>query len=184
MLMIRSSLLMLGSCAALGMGVTFSDPALADSGPTVAVEVGADVVVSDLSDDDDTLHAVGPAVALRLGYSFKAPMIRFTPEAKIAFESPGTPRAGALLGGARLNLLEVVSPAVFAHAGGLVGDIRGFVWVAGVGLDFTLIPLLNLGVYGAFYQTRGAHFDFGGASFSNRDRYEWVQFGVQAALYF
>lgn len=157
--------------------------AQADSGVTVAAEVGADIVVSDLG-DDETLHAVGPAVALRLGYSFKAPMVRFTPEAKFAFESPGTPRAGAIMGGARLNLLEVVSPAVFAHAGGLVGDIRGFVWDAGVGLDFTLIPLLDIGVYGAFYQTRGATFDFGGASFSNRDKYEWVQIGAQAALHF
>ena len=152
-------------------------------GITLAAEVGADVVVSDLG-DDDTLHAVGPAVALRLGYSFTAPMVRFTPEAKFAFESPGTPRAGAMMGGARLNVLEVVSPAVFAHAGGLVGDIRGFVLDAGVGLDFTLIPLLDVGVYGAFYQTRGATFDFGDASWSNRDKYEWVQIGAQVALHF
>lgn len=181
----RSSLVSFVWCGALGAVVTYSGHAAADddNGFALAAEVGADVVVSDLG-DDDSLHAVGPAVALRLGYSFKQPMIRFTPEAKIAFESPGSPRAGALLGGARLNLLEVVSPAVFAHAGGLVGDIRGFVWDAGVGLDFTLIPLLNVGVYGAFYQTRGARFDFGDASWSNRDRYEWLQFGVQAALYF
>lgn len=157
--------------------------AKADSGVTIAAEVGADVVVSDLG-DDNTLRAVGPAAALRLGYSFQGPMVRVTPEAKFAFESPGTPRAGALMGGARLNFLEVVSPAVFAHAGGLVGDIRGFVWDAGVGLDFTLIPLLDIGVYGAFYQTRGATFDFGNATWSNRDKYEWLQFGVQAALHF
>jgi hypothetical protein len=160
-----------------------SNQARADGGIIAAAEVGVDVVVSDLG-DDDTLHAVGPAVALRLGYGFKAPMIRFTPEAKFAFESPGTPRAGAIMGGARLNFLEVVSPAVFAHAGGLVGDIRGFVWDAGVGLDFTLIPLLDVGVYGAFYQTRGATFDFGDASWSNRDKYEWIQLGAQVALHF
>lgn len=158
-------------------------PAQADNGVTLAAEVGANVVVSDLG-DDDTLHAVGPAAALRLGYSFHGPAVRFTPEAKLAFESPGTPRAGALLGGGRLNMLGVVSPAVFAHAGGLIGDIRGFVWDAGVGLDFTLIPLLDIGVYGAFYQTRGATFDFGSASWSDRDKYEWLQFGVQAALHF
>jgi len=111
-------------------------------------------------------------------------MIRFTPEAKFAFESPGTPRAGAFMGGARLNFLKVVSPAVFAHAGGLVGDIKGFVWDAGVGLDFTLIPMIDIGVYGAFYQNRGNTFDFGNATWSNRDTYEWLQFGVQAAVHF
>ncbi len=171
------------SGAALFAGFLIPGHAAADSGVTIAAEVGANVVVSDLS-DDETLRAVGPAVALRLGYSFAAPMVRFTPEAKFAFESPGTPRAGAFMGGARLNLLEVVSPAVFAHAGGLVGDIKGFVWDAGVGLDFTLIPLLDIGVYGAFYQTRNATFDFGNATWSNRDKYEWLQFGVQAALHF
>ncbi len=155
----------------------------ADSGVTIAAEVGADLVVSDLS-DDETLHAGGPAVALRLGYSFQAPLVRFTPEAKFAFESPGTPHAFALMGGGRLNLFEVVSPAVFAHAGTLIGDIRGFVWDAGVGLDFTPIPLLDIGVYGAFFQTRGSTFDFGNATWSNRDKYEWLQFGVQAALHF
>lgn len=169
--------------AAVAAGIFIPAQAKADSGVTIAAEVGADVVVSDLS-DDDTLHAVGPAVALRLGYSFKAPMVRFTPEAKFAFESPGTPRAGMLMGGARLNLSEGVSPAVFAHAGRMMGDIRAFVWDAGVGLDFTLIPLLDIGVYGAFYQARSGTFDFGNSTWNNRDKYEWLQIGVQAAIHF
>lgn len=154
-----------------------------DNGVSVAAEVGANVVISDLR-DDDTLRAVGPAVALRLGYSFYGESVRFTPEAKFSFESPGTPRAGAFMGGARLNFLEVVSPAVFAHAGGLVGDLSGFVWDAGLGLDFILSPRLDIGVYGAFYQTRGGTFDFGNATWGNRDSYEWLQVGAQAAIHF
>jgi hypothetical protein len=145
--------------------------------------VGADIVITDLS-DDNSLSFAGPAVALRLGYTFKGPMIRLTPEGKLAFESPGTPNAFAVLGGARLNVFEVLSPAVFAHAGGMVGDIRGFVWDAGLGLDLTIIPLLDVGVYGAYYRTGGASLNFGDASLATRDSYSWLQFGVQAALHF
>lgn len=181
------------SGAALVASALISSPVLADyddayddhpdNGVSVAAEVGANVVISDLS-DDDTLRAVGPAVALRLGYSFYGDSVRFTPEAKFSFESPGTPRAGAFMGGARLNFLDVVSPALFAHAGGLVGDLSGFVWDAGLGLDFLLSPRLDIGAYGAFYQTRGGTFDFGNATWSNRDSYEWLQFGAQAAIHF
>jgi hypothetical protein len=157
--------------------------ASADDGVTAAVEVGANVVMSDLS-DDDSLRAVGPAVALRLGYSVYGSTVRLTPEAKFSFESPGTPRAGAFMGGARLNFLGAVSPAIFGHAGGLVGDLRGFVWDAGAGLDFILNPTIDLGFYGAFYQSRGSAYDFGNTAWSDRNKYEWLQFGAQAAIHF
>jgi hypothetical protein len=160
-----------------------AEPAAADSGLALAAEVGADVVVTDLT-DDDTLTAVGPALSLRLGYSFKVPMLRFTPEAKFSFESPGTPNSAAVLGGARLNVFDGLSPAVFAHAGGMFGDLEGVVWDAGVGLDFTVIPLIDFGIFGAYHRVENAGFNFGNAEWSSRDNYEWIQLGAQLALYF
>lgn len=171
------------SGATLICGLFFATPAQAESGPTIAAEVGANVVLSDLT-DDETLSAYGPALSLRLGYSFKAPMIRFTPEAKISFESPGTPNAAAIMGGARLNLLEGLSPAVFAHAGGMLGDLDGFVWDFGLGLDVTLIPLIDIGIYGAYYRVGNANIQFGNEDWSSRESYEWVQFGAQLAFHF
>lgn len=138
------SKILLGGTATVACVLAPND-ASADDGLAAAVEVGANVVTSDLS-DDDTLRAVGPAVALRLGYAVYGSTVRLTPEAKFSFEAPGTPRAGALMGGARLNFAGSVSPAVFAHAGGLVGDLRGFVWDAGGGLDFILNDTLDLGL--------------------------------------
>lgn len=168
------------SAASVLLAFVFAAPARADV--VVAGQVGANVVVSDF--DEDGVETAGIAAALRLGYGFEAPMIRLTPEVKLGFESPGTPNAASFTGGARLNLFEGVSPAVFAHAGGLVGDIDGFIWDAGVGLDFTLLPLLDVGVYGSFHQQAGsADLEFGSVTLG-RNSWEWLQFGAQAALRF
>ncbi len=159
--------------------LAIADPAHADV--VVAGQVGANVVVSNFQ--DNTIQTAGIATALRVGYELEGPLLRLTPEGKIGFESPGTPDALTIMGGARLNLFDPISPAVFAHAGGLVGDIEGFAWDAGLGLDFTLLPILDLGIYGSFHQAGSATLNFGNVAL-NRNSWEWLQFGAQASLRF
>jgi hypothetical protein len=122
-------------------------------------------------------------VAARAGYTFSSPLITFTPEAKLGFQSPGTPNAFIMSGGARLNFFKGLSPAIFAHAGGLVGDISGFVWDAGVGLDLTVIPVFDIGIFCSYTQV--GHAQFTGHRFDyESSNWQWVQFGAQAAVHF
>lgn len=169
----------LGS-AATGIALLFCATSSQANGLTVAVEVGPEVVLTD-EDMEDSQWGLG--VAARLGYTFDAPMIAITPEAKLGFQSPGTPNSFALLGGARLNLFEGLSPAVFAHVGGLTGELSGFVWDVGVGLDLTLFPVVDVGIFGTYSQVGNASFSSNRFDYESTD-WQWVQFGAQCAVHF
>lgn len=147
----------------------------------VAAEVGADTVVTNVGDEDvDTL---GVSAAARLGYTMGGTLLRVTPELKLGFESPGTPNSFSVKGGARVNFLKGISPAIFAHAGGLVGDMEGVVWDIGVGLDLALFPHVDLGVFAAYNQVGNGTLHFTSASYRSSN-WEWMQFGGQIAFYF
>jgi hypothetical protein len=156
-------------------------PARAESKFTLAAEVGGQVVVTDV--ESAPVETAGFGAAARAGYTMGGAIIRLTPEAKLGFESPGTPSAFSIMGGARLNLLVGLSPAVFAHAGGLVGDMDGFVWDVGGGLDLTLLPVFDLGVFVSYSQLADANVSFDSVSFQSQN-WEWMTFGAQAALHF
>lgn len=87
--------------------------------------------------------------------------------------------------GANLGVGTILRPSVFAHIGvghiavadnavpdqsrtGLAGDV-------GLALDFTLLPLLDIGVQGSYNAIRGT---------STTDPFRWLQGGVHATLVF
>lgn len=168
--------------AALVVGVlAFPSEARADGHLTLAAEVGVDAVMEDTEGTD--LQTLGVGAAARMGYTMGGPLIRVAPELKVGFESPGTPDSFSIKGGARVNFLGAISPAIFAHAGGLVGDLEGFVWDLGVGLDFAIIPHLDIGAF-ASYNQAGGDLNFVPPSYQGGNDWEWFRFGGQAAIHF
>jgi hypothetical protein len=99
----------------------------------------------------------GGGGALRLGQEFDLFLVSLTPEMGGAYRAFGgddeTKIYSGFLGG-RLAVGKVVEPSVFAHVG--VGRVTGFesrtapILDAGLAVDFTLLPLIDLGVHGAY----------------------------------
>ena len=144
---LHSRLRVAASLVALAFAITFSPSARAD-GLTVAGEAGPILVVNKTG--NDVSRAWGFGAAGRIGYSIGVPLVSITPEAKLGYVAPGKPHSFLGMGGVRVNLFEVISPAIFAHAGGVVGDLNGFVWDAGLGLDLGVIPFLDICSYQIF----------------------------------
>lgn len=167
--------------AVLVAAIAYSPEARADGHLTLAAEVGVDAVMEDTEGTD--LNTTGVGAAARMGYTMGGPLIRVAPELKVGFESPGTPDSFSIKGGARVNFLGAISPAIFAHAGGLVGDLEGFVWDLGVGLDFAIIPHLDIGAF-ASYNQAGGSMNFVPPSYQGGNDWEWFRFGGQAAVHF
>jgi hypothetical protein len=99
----------------------------------------------------------GGGGALRIGQELDLFLISLTPEVGGAYHAFGgddeTRIYGGFLGG-RLAIGKIVEPAIFAHAG--VARVEGFesriapTLDGGLALDFTLLPLIDLGVHGAY----------------------------------
>jgi hypothetical protein len=99
----------------------------------------------------------GGGGALRIGQELDLFLISLTPELGGAYHAFGgddeTRIYGGFLGG-RLAIGKIVEPAIFAHAG--VARVEGLenriapTLDGGLALDFTLLPLIDLGVHGAY----------------------------------
>jgi hypothetical protein len=146
------------------------------SGLALGFEVGPTFVVSDFDIGD----SVGVGFAGRLGYLMDLGVVKLTPEVKLGFESPGTPDAFRILGGLRLNLFSGISPVAFAHLGGLVGDINGFGWDAGGGLDINLGPLA-LGAFVSYNRADNRNFTFDNLT-GDGAGWEWIQIAASVTL--
>lgn len=150
-----------------------STPAAADEMPgglSLGFEIGPNFVV----DNQDIGDSVGVGFAGRAGYQLGAGMVFITPEAKVGFESPGAPDALRVLGGARAGLATPIQPVIFGHLGGMVGDLEGFAWDLGGGLEFN-VGSLAVGAFASFNQA-----EIGGDLFEPLDdgaTWEWVQVG-------
>lgn len=129
-------------------------PSIAAASVSLGVELGPRIMVGQTATGDST---VGFGFAGRLGYPISLAVMTLTPEATVGFS-----RLPLLVSinmydfkaGARLSFLEGFSPVVAAHAGyGTcssteevdVRECHGLSLDAGAGLDFTLLPLLDLG---------------------------------------
>lgn len=174
--------------ALLPLTVAFvSSPALAaeegddDDGITLAAEFGPELVLPPNEDDDYT--ELGFGAAMRAGYTWDSALIDFTPEAKFGFQSPGRLNSFAMMGGLRINLFEGLSPAAFAHVGGLLGELEGMVWDVGVGLDFTFIPVVDFGIFASYNSVGNATFSSNEVSYESTN-WHWMQFGGQVAVHF
>jgi hypothetical protein len=106
-------------------------------------------------DEPETKSGGGGAV--RLGQEFDLFLVSLTPEMGGSYHAFGgndeTRLYAGFLGG-RLAIGKIVEPSVFAHLG--VGHVSGFesrtapLLDAGLAIDFTLLPLIDLGLHGAY----------------------------------
>lgn len=147
----------------------------APGGLALALEVGPNFVV----DGGDVGDSVGVGLSGRLGYRLLAGPLFLTPEAKLGFESPGTPNAFRILGGLRLGLNAPISPNAFAHLGGTAGNLEGFAWDVGGGVDFVIGPLI-LGGFVSYNRVEDQQLDFAVDS----GAWDWFQAGASIAVVF
>jgi hypothetical protein len=147
---------------------------------TAFATVGADL---DLALPIDSKASTGWGVGLRLGKELHIPALALMPEIYASYyHFGGTFGTNLVQGkaGARLSIGELIRPGAFAHIGGGynvpdIGDNKfGLAFDTGLFLDFTPIPLMNVGIHGAYnylsvgarsgditqWMTIGAHADF------------------------
>lgn len=139
---------------------------------------------------------VGFGIDGRLGYRVPTPMLYLVPELLVGYVSFAEPdndllpdaSVFRLMGGARLGFGTFLRPSVFGHIGyghlsvsdgksilenpARLDDESAFHWDAGLALDLTILPILDLGVQGAYNRLE---FD---------NAIEWWSLGVHAALVF
>lgn len=106
--------------------------------------------------DAPTTEAGGGG-ALRLGQEFDLFLVSLTPEFGGSYHAFGgddrTKLYTGFLGG-RFSVGKIIEPSIFAHLG--VGHVSGLerrtapVMDGGLALDFTLLPLIDLGVHGSY----------------------------------
>jgi hypothetical protein len=133
----------------------------------------------------------GFGFAGRLGYDLDLSIIHIIPEVKVAYDrlplfysnpvalGDTTAHTNLLrpMVGARVTIgIAVIAIAAYAHVGyaGRLGgeqvDASGLVYEFGGGIDFTPIPIIDIGIWGGWNQVRS-----GGG-------YDWASFGVQLTI--
>jgi hypothetical protein len=124
----------------------------------------------------------------RLGRRLDAELLKLTGEFVAGYYDFGgdlSPSVYRGVAGARLAIGAILTPVLFAHAGVARatfsspsdGDLDRtvFTYDAGIGADFTLLPLINLGAYAAYNHV---------ASKDRADSLNWASFGLNAELVF
>jgi len=101
----------------------------------------------------------GTGFKVRLGYKLDLKVLQLTPEIGGGYHA-FTGDAGAKLSqgviGGRVSFLKVLEPGVYAHLGyghlaSSIGEGRsGATADAGVTLDLTILPLVDLGIHGGY----------------------------------
>lgn len=147
--------------------------------------VGVDVNFNDAIAGDDTDSGAG--VDIYFGPRLDLTILTLTTELSGGyhdFGGPFDPTVYRGLAGGRLGLGAIIRPSVFAHLG--VGHVRyddflgdgrsGRTNLAadlGAALDFTLLPLVDLGIQGSYNIVAGDDDD---------DAFEWLQAGVHVTF--
>jgi hypothetical protein len=167
------------AAALASLGLTSQARAETEGGATV-LAFDLDYAVPPNSNTSD-----GLGFGVRLGRQVRLPpLLSVTPELAFTYHGfdPDGPAAYRGLVGMRLGFGEIVRPGAFAHLG--IGRVNteapapsstGLGYDAGVFLDFTLLPLFNI----------GAHAAYNGINASDVDpNFNWVTVGAHAALVF
>jgi hypothetical protein len=148
-----------------------------------ATELAADIEYDIPTTDGDLDSALG--FGLRLGWHLHLPALVVTPEIgyhHAAFGDDVTLNRGFV--GARVAIGEVFRVGAYAHVGvgnaayhlpGPDEDVTDATYDVGGFIDFTLLPLLNVGFHAGYGHMKGGD-DF--------DALGWVPVGVHAALIF
>lgn len=146
--------------AVFALSMSLSASARADGDVAIAGDIDYAIPV------DSTVEA-GPGFGLRLGYHAHIPFIILTPELGFTYygfqgDYPANMYRG--LAGMRLAVGEIIRPGVFAHVGvaQLTADgpppdpsRSALTYDAGLFLDFTLLPLVNIGGHAAYNRMEG-----------------------------
>jgi hypothetical protein len=122
----------------------------------------------------------GGGGALRLGQEFDLFLVSLTPELGGSYHGFGGDERSKLYAGflgGRFTVGKIIEPSLFGHVG--VGRLDGPetrtapLLDGGLAIDFTLLPLINLGVHGAYnvLLPRG-----------DGEAFKFVTLGAQAAL--
>lgn len=156
---------------------------LTPSTAQAAVALGADLEADIPLDLDDVSTA--PAFALRLGWQLHLPLIVLVPEVgyhHASFGNDVTLNRG--FAGVRIGIGEVFRVGAFGHVG--VGHatfhyttvdatVTDATYDVGGYLDFTLLPLLDVGVHAGYGRVKAG---------DDVDALEWVPLGAHATLIF
>lgn len=106
----------------------------------------------------------GAGGALRLGFELDATILSLTPEVGGSYHAFGGETDSTSIfrgfGGARLALGAVVRPGIYGHAGyAHVGhgdsSRSAATYDGGLFLDFTLLPVIDLGIHGGYAMVAG-----------------------------
>jgi hypothetical protein len=174
----RSSVWLIAACGAFAPLLFAST---ADAQPTFAVDADANVPVSTPS------LTTGLGFGLRVGHRFKIPLIAFTPEVGGSYHgfngdqvAVGVSRIDA---GGRIGIGEIFRLSAYGHIGygftSYSSDTRGFgglTWDLGGALDFTLLPIIDIGIHADYSVVTSA---------GNPDyKVRWVDLGPHVAFVF
>lgn len=167
------------ACALAPAAVLMTWPAAARA--DVETEIGIDFNYNNATSDFDADPGAG--VDLYFGPRLNLAVLTLATELSAGMHDFGgflDPALYRAMAGGRVGLGFIIRPSVFAHLG--VGHLRyddlldddrtGHTNIAGdlgVALDFTLLPLVDLGVQGSY------NFLAGDSAF---DAFEWMQAGV------
>ena len=182
----RSKIFILSVCATVFFTTYFVSTAEAREGRSEGGSNSSTVLALDL----DYVTALsepasdsGGCGALRIGRKLDLILISLTPEiggSYNRFNGSDDVRIYRGFIGGRLGLGKILEPSAFAHIGigrldANVVDHTAPVFDAGIALDFTLLPLINVGAQGSYNTllAQGEHSIF-----------NWLAFGLHVAFVF
>lgn len=171
--------------AARCLGALFAAIAVVAACPSTAhagtgSRLGLDLdYINDINED---ASGPGKGLALRYGYKLDLLVLSVTPEVGLGgywFGEPFEPRILQGFVGGRATFGKVLEPGVFAHLGygsmKVVDESRGGTSIdAGVTLDLTMLPFIDLGVHAAY----------DAFLIKDEDAFDWFRVGAHAALAF
>lgn len=160
----------------LASALLVARPAAADV--AIGAEAGMSIVTRDLGRDSK----IGFGFAGRLGYDIDLSVLHLIPEIKVAFDrSPLVEDVNTLrpMVGVRASIgIMAIAIVGFAHVGygfplGASDQVEanGMVYEVGGGIDLTTLPLVDIGIWGAFNSIR-----------RGEPTYDWVSIGAQLTL--
>lgn len=128
----------------------------------------------------------GGGFGIRLGQELHLPLVSVNPEIGfnyVSFSKEDSPKLYRVIAGARLGFGELMRFGVMAHVG--FGHVSwepapdnyshsGLTYDAGMFIELTALPLLNVGLHGAYNRMAGED--------DQPDTLHWLTFGLHATL--